>query len=466
MAYTQEFFRKRLEAQLRTLPATNGHPTADPDALIRIPGDRDFLMAAYRSYLGRDCDLSGMVHHLESLQNHVPRRVVLARIAESDEARARQSSAAQQLRSLPGKEDRDGVLARFKRRVAVRVRDLARQLILNRFDSIDYRLNFILEEMAARTGDIAKKSDDALAALATKSDTYFAETWQRQREADTALGQRIDAIQRELRELASRVHPPILQAGNVLATEAHGFILGVPAAEWRMAAYLAFRGPLEPGLTHLVERIVRPGMTVADIGANIGFYTLLAARLLGGAGKVYSFEPTPGTFEILRDNIQVNGFLESGIVDCRAAAVADAPGSLRLFTFSDDSGHNTLYWEDPDTPHVEVPAVTLDDALDGASVDFVKIDVEGAEPAVLAGMRRTIAANPLVRIVIEFAPGHLHRARHKPVEFLAQLRAEGFAIHRIDALTGDLSPARDADLLCCFSENLLLSRNALDGGPA
>ncbi len=459
VAYTKEFFRKRLTAQLRIPAGSNGHPTsADADALIRIPDDREFVSAVYRTYLGRDCDLSGMVHHLESLQNHVPRRVVLARVAESEEAR--RSGGAPAASAPAPQAPRDGIVSKIRRRVSVRVRDLARQLILARFDSIDYKLSFLLEEMAARTDNVAKKVDGSHAAvvtLATKSDDYFAETWRRQAEAETA----IQELRENLRDVASRLHPPVIQAGNVLATEVHGFIVGVPAAEWRMAAYLSLRGPLEPGLTRLFERLVRPGMIVADVGANVGFYTLLAARLLAGVGKVYSFEPAPATFAILGDNIQVNGFLESGIIDHRQQAVSAVPGTARLFVFADNSGHNTLFWPDAGAAHVDVPAVSLDQVFaEAPKLDFVKIDAEGAEPAILAGMRKTIGANPGIRIVIEFGPGHLHRAGRPPAEFLAELGELGLSIQRIDEVTGDLHPASSAELLSCFSANLLLERQA------
>lgn len=455
MVYTKEFFRKRLTAQLHATPGTNGTP-ADAELLIRLPDDRQFVAAAYRGYLGREPDLAGMMHHLESLQNHVPRRVVLARIADSDEARARSGGTSRPVAATPRQ---DGLLTRLKRHVHVRVRDLARQLILSRFDSIDYKLSFLLEEMAARTDAVSKKADHALEVLAAKSDAYFAETWTRQQEADQAFEQRIARLEQRLGAVEASIHPPAVHAAGVIATEVHGFIVGVPAAEWRMAAYHSFRGPLEPGLTRLFEKTVRPGMIVVDAGANVGFYTLLAARLLEGSGRVWAFEPAPATFAILRDNVQVNGFLESGVAELRQQAVSDRSGAADLFVFADNSGHNTLYRPQDGIPSVSVPMVTLDEALAAEPrVDFVKIDTEGAEPAVLAGMRRIVDTNPDIRIAIEFAPGHLQRAGRNPGEFLRQLR-QTFAIERIDDLTAELSAAADSDLTACFSANLLLRRS-------
>ncbi|MEZ5399834.1 MAG: FkbM family methyltransferase [Bryobacteraceae bacterium] len=492
MPTTKEFFRKRLTAQLGTGAAASASAlVADADSLVRIADDREFLRAAYRAYLGRDADISGLAHHLESLRSHVPRRVVLARIAESDEARARHGGVARPAADPP----REGLIARIRRGASVRARDLARQLILSRFDSIDYKLDFVLEEMAARLNAISEKNEAAVAGmsatLSAKTDDYFAESWRRQRESEAALtgaiedlrtrlgetrrsaedavrsaesllSGRIDEIERRIGTVSARLYPPAISGGNVIATEVHGFIIGVPKTEWRMAAYHAMRGPLEPGLTRFFEATVRPGMIVADVGANVGFFTLLAARLTGGQGRVHSFEPTPATAAILEDNVQVNGFRESGIVAVHRQAVSARRGNARLTVFENDSGHNTLYWPGGNESAVEVETVTLDEALAAEPrVDFVKIDTEGAEPAVLAGMDRILAANPSIRIAVEFAPSNLHRAGCDPVEFLNRIRAMGLGWKRIDDLTGEPREAGSEDLAGCFSANLLLERSAL-----
>src|SRR5579863_2330196 len=108
--------------------------------------------------------------------------------------------------------------------------------------------------------------------------------------------------------IRASIKPPVVGGGdNVVACEVDGLILGVPGEEWRMAAYYAFRGTMEPGPTRLFKEMVKPGMVVVDIGANIGIYTLEAARLMAPTGRVYSFEPAPRVFGILKDNIQVNG---------------------------------------------------------------------------------------------------------------------------------------------------------------
>lgn len=270
------------------------------------------------------------------------------------------------------------------------------------------------------------------------------------------------------RSLKSDLHRPVIRAGNnVLVTESEGFILGVPAEEWRLVAHLAFRGPLEPGLLRLFRSLIQPGMVVVDVGAHIGTYTLEAARRLAGHGKVYSFEPTPRTFAILRDNVQVNGYLESGNVVLCQAAVADRKGLARLRVYPENSGHNTLFAGGDCPAWVEVQTTTLDEALVcEARVDVVKIDAEGAEPLILHGMRRIFSDNLGIRVLMEFAPEHLKRAGFDPGAFLEEIQSMGFSIARVHDVTGERLPVAKEELVQAGSVNLWLARGTEPWGGA
>lgn len=253
-----------------------------------------------------------------------------------------------------------------------------------------------------------------------------------------------------------RHHPVLVATGSLLVTSAQGFILAVPKDEWRIAAYLAFRGPLEPGVSKLFCRLVKPGMVVVDVGAHFGWYTLLAAQALQGRGKVYSFEPSPETFGLLRANVQVNGFLETGLIKLVPMAVADAVGRRVFGLCPGDSGQNSLFPE-PAWPRVMVETTTLDQALAGEpSVDIVKIDAEGSEPLVLRGMRGTLARNPGVKILMEFAPQHLRRAGVEPDAFLDEVHRMGLKIYRVNQWTGDLDVPEPRCLREAFTAMLLL----------
>ena len=154
-------------------------------------------------------------------------------------------------------------------------------------------------------------------------------------------------------------------------------------------------------------RSLRPGDVVVDVGANIGYYTLLAAQKVGESGKVFAFEPDPSNFSLLQDNVKLNGF--SNVV-LERKAVSDAPGVLRLYTSESNTGdHRIFNPEGEERSFEEVPAVTLDGYFEGReeSVDFVKIDTQGAEGKILAGMPRLVGRSPDLVIAVEFSPEHL-----------------------------------------------------------
>lgn len=267
-----------------------------------------------------------------------------------------------------------------------------------------------------------------------------------------------------LTTLATRLKPPVFSTGNnLLVSEVEGFIVAVPADEWRVAAFHAFRGVQEPGLFRLLQSTLSPGMSFIDVGANVGLYTLLAARMTGESGSVISFEPTPGIFAILENNVRVNGFLERAGIALRPEAVLDRTGQAALTTFEANSGHNTLFGRPGLGQSLAVRTVALDDVVaDGAKVDIVKIDAEGAEPWILAGMQRIIRQNPRLRIFMEFSAQHLTRADVTPSKFLSDIRDMGFEIRAIDELTGQIHPATDEELINAFSPILSLRRPAAE----
>lgn len=167
---------------------------------------------------------------------------------------------------------------------------------------------------------------------------------------------------------------------------------------------LSVNGTYEPFEQSLFTDCLRPGDTVVDIGAHIGLYTLQAARAVGPTGRVLAFEPSADNYQLLERNVQANGYTN---VTTRRLAVADRSGHLQLALSAANTGDHSLLsaaTAGRDTETVQVS--TLDDEVDGGPVDVVKMDVQGAEPAVLAGAQRTLAAGDVV-LFTELSPGHL-----------------------------------------------------------
>ena len=213
---------------------------------------------------------------------------------------------------------------------------------------------------------------------------------------------------------------------------------------------------LEPGTGEVLRRLVQPGMTVADVGANIGLLTLVLAWAVGPSGKVIAFEPEAVPRANLEKMKHLNGL---AWVEVHDQAVGETPGRL-TFHVSDIIGHSSLYAL-PDAEEartVEVEVVRLDDVAPSKRMDVVKIDVEGAELDVLAGMKGLIAKNPDLAIVAEFGPEHLARVGQTPAQWFKAFADAGFKGYLIDEATGAAEPTNAKAAAKVVSANIAFVR--------
>ena len=209
---------------------------------------------------------------------------------------------------------------------------------------------------------------------------------------------------------------------------------------------LAQNGVFEPLETELVKSAIRPGDVVLDVGANIGYYTLLFARLAGANGMVYAFEPDPANFALLRENVERNGYRNVALIQ---KAVTDRPGIGRLYLSDTNPGDHRFYPSGDDRPAVAVEAVTLDQVFERHQglFNFVKFDIQGSEAAALEGMRGLLGRHDRLTLVTEFWPFGLARAGVSPADYLAQLLELGFELFEIDEAQNRIVPAAVAALL-------------------
>lgn len=194
-----------------------------------------------------------------------------------------------------------------------------------------------------------------------------------------------------------------------------------------------FTGRYEPQETLIFNRLVDPGAVVVDVGANWGYFTLLAAERAGRNGRVFALEPNPALFERLRANVVHNGF---GNVICLAVAAADQPGEMPFIDGGsiNNSGLSRFAAAAEPTDFV-ASTVQLDALLDDAAVDrvrLVKIDVEGAESEVLAGMQRGITRRRYEHVLLEFHPWAFERPQAVFDGCVELLRSAGYAGLLID----------------------------------
>ncbi len=177
----------------------------------------------------------------------------------------------------------------------------------------------------------------------------------------------------------------------------------------------------EPLATRLLQGALRPGMTVIDIGSNIGYYALFESRLVGQSGRVYAIEPVPRNADLLRHNVRENRRTN---VCVHELAIADRNGTVPMYLSSKSNWHSLL--PSFSTRSIAVPARTLDDFVSSSklsSVDLIRMDVEGYEVSVLAGMERTLKQyGP--RLLVELHP-HIVGSQ-AVVEWLRRLASHGY----------------------------------------
>ncbi len=209
----------------------------------------------------------------------------------------------------------------------------------------------------------------------------------------------------------------------------------------------------------VVRRLIEPGQTVVDIGANVGFYTLQFARLVGAGGEVHAFEPVAANRERLARNVALNNFVAR--VAINPEAVSANSGSADLSTTpARNSG-----WARIGDGGTVVPTVAIDDYLDGKGIErvhFLKCDIEGHELAMLKGAARLLKAGRIDRVMIEYAGHSLNPRGHSVREYVDLFDDYGYRprLLNLDRVASARSgvPAVDGD-----TYNLLFERTAI--GP-
>lgn len=190
----------------------------------------------------------------------------------------------------------------------------------------------------------------------------------------------------------------------------------------------------ESFMTKLVKEIIKKGDIVLDLGANIGYYTLIFAKLVGNDGQVIAFEPSPDNFALLKKNIEINGYKN---VILEQKAISNKTERTRLY-LSEPPRHtihnSTIYNLHKDHKSIKIESIRLDNYFKtyNKKVNFVKMDIEGAEYVAIQGMSNLLKENKNVKIVTEFNPFVLKEFGVEPVEYLKLLLAHGFKLYNIN----------------------------------
>ena len=152
----------------------------------------------------------------------------------------------------------------------------------------------------------------------------------------------------------------------------------------------------------VLHDFAEPNTALVDVGANIGWFTVIGSRLIGEGGHVFAIEPEPRNLRLLRRNVSANRCRNVTVLPCAAGT----EGRARLFRSAENQGDHRLEVASCRTDSVEVEVRPLDILLadNSLNIGVVKIDTQGSESAVLRGMRKLLAAHPKMRVVLEFWP--------------------------------------------------------------
>jgi len=211
---------------------------------------------------------------------------------------------------------------------------------------------------------------------------------------------------------------PVARHGPVARVVTDVGPLLLPAHDEVMLSYMRQHGRWEQEESDRLRALLRPGMTFVDVGAHVGYMTLLAAAAVGPTGLGFAFEPEPINHRLLLANLA-----NAGIANVHAvpAAAWDRSGRLRLSLCADNTGDHRAY-ELSGRESVEVLALALDDVLpEGVAVDVVKVDAQGTDDVAIRGMERMLARSRPV-LVVEFWPAGIEARGAVPREVLAHYR--------------------------------------------
>lgn len=251
---------------------------------------------------------------------------------------------------------------------------------------------------------------------------------------DRVTGRILGAVLRHTRTLKRLVpyRRPVL-------LNLRGLKIYVQLDDWVVGARIALRRSYEPHVVRAMQPFLLPGTTMVDIGANVGYHTLIAASRVGPTGRVIAFEPAVQNCRLLGRSLAANGFAH---VVVHQLAAADINGPVG-FVMDDSNGAIEPGEASPGQCHVQ--AVRLDSFLAGEPrLHVVKMDIEGAEGRALRGMRALLARHRPV-LFVEFCPAALRaRSEIEPREFLTALRSLGYRLQTIDRARGS-GPVLETD---------------------
>lgn len=231
-----------------------------------------------------------------------------------------------------------------------------------------------------------------------------------------------------------------------------------------VSANLIAHGYWESHVSTAIRRLVQPGATVVEVGANLGYFTIIMARRVGETGKIYSFEANPQMAKLTRKSLHLNALGHR--VELIDKAASDRTGSMKFMISRQYAGSGHLHVPEsyiaPDQTVLEVETQPLD-SLPIERADVIRLDAEGSEPLILKGAARLLS-QPNVVVCMEWSPIQM-RSRASVPELVEWLSSLGFRFWRIeeDGRLIELHQRLLADIDHC---EVVMARQAPKGSAA
>jgi FkbM family methyltransferase len=177
----------------------------------------------------------------------------------------------------------------------------------------------------------------------------------------------------------------------------------------------------------IYEKIIKSGDVVVDVGSNIGIHTLYLSKLVGKMGKVYSFEPEPNNFALLKKNVEFN---KCNNVIVEQKAISNRTGKIKL-SLSDSMAGHRISNSDSQENTIIIDSVSLDDYFKNhdRKIDFIKIDTEGFDGNVIQGMKKIFAKSKNLNMLTEFHSALLKNSDMSPKQFIELIEKNNFTIY-------------------------------------
>ena len=178
----------------------------------------------------------------------------------------------------------------------------------------------------------------------------------------------------------------------------------------------------------LLKKHLKKGQVFVDVGAHIGVFTLTAAKLVGPKGHVYAFEPNPNSFKLLKKNVKANKFKNVTLFNM---AVTDKVSKTSLYVNNQNTGDTRISKPGIPSRKIKVETTNLDRVLKNTKVDFMKIDVQGAEMLVLKGAEKVLVKNKKMKTLLEVWPYGLNKLKTSGKNLIKMISDMGFKVYSV-----------------------------------